>query len=68
MKTLSPQLCSQADLFRTMGRKIAEDCLRAGWIKPRVERQGERGRAIRIFAVEDMRRAEGRILNGEYPQ
>lgn len=42
--------------------------MRAGWINPRVERRSERGKALRIFAVEDARRVEDRIMNGEYPK
>jgi hypothetical protein len=66
MKTITPRLASQADVFRCLGRQIAEDCMGAGWLKPRVSRQGTR-KTLRIFAVEDVRRCEDRILNGEYP-
>lgn len=67
MKALAPRLLSQADLFRLLGRKIAEDAMRADWIRPRVERRGERGKSLKIFAVEDARSVETRILGGEYP-
>jgi hypothetical protein len=68
MKSIEPRTCSQADLYRVLGRKIGDDVMKAGWIRPRVERNGARGRSLRIFAVEDVRRAEERILKGEYPE
>lgn len=66
MKIITPRIASQADVFRCLGRKIAEDCMRGGWLKPRLVRQGAR-KTIKIFAVEDIRRCEDRILGGDYP-
>jgi hypothetical protein len=68
MKSIEARICSQADLYRTLGRKITDDVIAAGWIQPRVERKGAAGRSLCIYAIEDLRRAEARILNGEYPE
>lgn len=67
-KTLLPfrQLLSQADVHRLLGRKVADDCMAAGWIKPRAIRKTRNGRT-KIFALSDVKDCEARILNGEYP-
>ena len=62
---IEPRIATQADTFRTLTRQVAEDAIKAGWLKARSEKKGGRGK--KIFAVEDIRRVEDRILNGDYP-
>lgn len=59
------RILSQADVFRLLGRQVAEDAIRAGWLAHRAEKPG--GKRAKIYALEDVRRVENRILAGEYP-
>jgi hypothetical protein len=61
-----PRVLSQADVFRLLGRQVAEDAIRANWIAPRAVKPN--GKASKLFALEDVARVEDRILNGEYPR
>lgn len=63
----APRIMSQADVFRHLGRSVADDVMDAGWLKPRICREGLRGKAKRIFALEDVLAVEDRILAGDYP-
>ena len=70
MKTANlPQrrILSQADLFRLLSRQVAEDCMTAGWIAPRVTKPTGR-KLKKLFALEDALECEQRILSGEYPE
>lgn len=68
-RTIEPRTCNQTMVFECLGRARAEEMMAAGWLKPRVNREPESsGRALKIFAVEDVRRCEDRILAGEYPE
>lgn len=66
MTKIEPRIATQADLFQVLTRQVAESAIKAGWIKPCCVRPGGRGK--KLFAVEDIRRCEERILNGEYPK
>lgn len=63
----APRIMSRADAIRHLGRKVYEDCIGAGWLKPRLVRGGSAGRATRIYALEDVLAVEDRILQGDYP-
>lgn len=58
---------TRADAIRHLGRKVYDDCTGAGWLRPRLVRDGAAGRASRIYALEDVLAVEDRILGGDYP-
>jgi len=62
-----PMTINQADVIYLLSRKTFDDAQRAGWIKPRVLRPTGKG-ASPIYAVDDVRAVESRLLNGEYPE
>lgn len=66
MKSLPrKRVLRQVDVFDLLSRKVAEDCMRAGWLKPRARTGGQR--SMKLFALDDVHRCEDRILEGEYP-
>lgn len=67
MIPLSPVIIPQAELFRLLGRQVAQDAIDAGWIKPCAVKDSNRGPSKKIYSVEDLRRVEQRIKDGEYP-
>lgn len=58
---------TQNEVYGYLGRGIAEDFMRAGKLKPRVERKGSRGRGLKIYATQDVLECEDQLLNGNYP-
>ena len=59
------RILSQAEVFRLLGRQVAEDAIRAGWLSHRAEKPG--GKRAKIYALDDVERVADRILAGEYP-
>ena len=69
MPKLLPQsrILSQADVYRLLGRQIADDALLTGWLKPCCLKDVPRGPQRRLFALADLQRVEDRLIAGEYP-
>ena len=63
-----PKTMTAADAVRMLSRKTFEDAVLSGWLKPRAQREVRRGKPRAIYATQDVREVEERILNGEYPQ
>lgn len=62
---MTKRILRQVDVFEMLSRQVAEDCMRAGWLKPRARKEGTR--TLKLFAREDVHACEERILEGEYP-
>ena len=57
---------NQADAIHLLSRKTFDDAQIHGWLRPRVRRPTGGGSSP-IYALEDVRAVEARLLNGEYP-
>lgn len=63
---IEPRIPTQADVFRQLGQSVAQDAINAGWLAPRAFKPN--GKRSKLYATEDVRKVEDRILAGEYPE
>lgn len=61
------RILSQADVYRLLGRQVADDAIKQGWLKPCCLKEVPRGPKRRLFDLESVRRVEDRLIAGEYP-
>lgn len=61
------RILSQADVYRLLDRRTADDAFLNGWLRPCCFKVVPRGPQRRLFDLEAIRRVEDRLLAGEYP-
>jgi len=61
------RILSLADVYRLLGRQVADDTIKHGWLKPCCFKDVPRGPQRRLFALADLQRVEDRLIAGEYP-
>jgi len=61
------RILSLADVYRLLGRQVADDAIQHGWLSPCCQKAVPRGPSRRLFDLNALRAVEDRILSGEYP-
>lgn len=61
------RILSLADVYRLLGRQVADDAIKHGWLKPCCLKSVPRGPKRRLYDHQALRHVEDRLLAGEYP-
>lgn len=61
------RILSLADVYRLLGRQVADDAIKQGWLKPCCLKTVPRGPKRRLYDLHAVRDVENRLLAGEYP-
>ena len=61
------RILSLADVYRLLGRQVADDAIKHGWLKPCCLKTVPRCPKRRLYDHQALRHVEDRLLAGEYP-